>query len=61
MTRRAAFFIDGSNFFKLSERLQIYAYQLEWDRLLTNLSYGRSIEYAHYYHAQKNQFEDPDQ
>ncbi|MEE9281081.1 MAG: NYN domain-containing protein [Myxococcota bacterium] len=59
--RRAAFFIDGSNFFKTCEGLRIYTYQLEWDRFLRDLAGPREIAYANYYDAMKNQREVPTQ
>lgn len=58
---RAAFFVDGSNFFKHCEKLQIYAYQLKWDELLQDLAMGRGIEYAYYYDAPKHQDQVPEQ
>ena len=58
---RAAIFVDGSNFFKYCEELQIYAYQLEWDRLIPDLVGDREIAYANYYDCPKNEAEVPEQ
>ena len=59
--KRAAIFVDGSNFFKYCEELHIYAYQLEWDRLIPDLIMDRQIVYARYYDCPKNEREVPDQ
>lgn len=61
MTKRAAIFVDGSNFFKLSEALGIYTYQLEWDRMISDLVKDRQIVYANYYDCPKNEAEVPEQ
>lgn len=52
---RAAFYVDGSNFFKHCERLRIYSHQIEWDVFLEDLANGRQIEFANYYDAPRKQ------
>lgn len=61
MAKRAAVFVDGSNFFKYCEELHIYAYQLEWDLLIPDIVMDREIVYAKYYDCPKNDQEVPDQ
>ncbi|MCA9501887.1 MAG: NYN domain-containing protein [Myxococcales bacterium] len=58
---RAAFYIDGSNFFKYCEQLQIYAYQLEWDSLLQDVATGREIVAARYYDCPKTDGATPEE
>lgn len=61
MAKRAAIFVDGSNFFKYCEELHIYAYQLEWNRLIPDLVMDREIVCARYYDCPKNELEVPEQ
>lgn len=61
MAKRAAIFVDGSNFFKYCEELHIYAYQLEWDTMIRDIVMAREIVYARYYDCPKRENEVPEQ